>query len=158
LVCGDVTAKNDSIPEPSRLSMARIVQERCAHRAWSPKQRAMPLVISGIVLYVRDIPRVAAFYQDHFGFVPIPSKKAGWLVLEGKKGNCSIALHRAAKSQRSGASMKIVFRVRDLAKFIAESGRGGLKFGPIHDAAGYQFSNAKDPAGNSISISSRGES
>jgi catechol 2,3-dioxygenase-like lactoylglutathione lyase family enzyme len=115
------------------------------------------MVISGVVLYVRDLPKVAAFYQEHFGFVPVPAKKPGWLILAGEKGACSIALHRAAKSQRSGAAMKIVFRVRDVGKFVAARGRAGLKFGPIHDADGYQFSNAKDPAGNSISISSRDE-
>ena len=48
--------------------------------------------------------------------------------------------------------MKIVFAVRDVERFIAERARAGLKFGPIHQADGYVFSNAKDPAGNSIEI------
>jgi len=58
--------------------------------------------------------------------------------------------------ERSGAAIKIVFGVADVQKFKAERERDGLKFGPIHDAAGFQFANAKDPAGNPVQISSRG--
>ncbi len=51
--------------------------------------------------------------------------------------------------------MKIVFAVSNLEKFIAERAENGLKFGAIHKAPGYEYANAKDPAGNSISISNR---
>jgi hypothetical protein len=34
--------------------------------------------------------------------------------------------------------------------------RGGLKFGAVQEADGFEFANAKDPAGNSIPISSGG--
>jgi hypothetical protein len=51
--------------------------------------------------------------------------------------------------------MKIVFAVADVDAFIAERAKAGLTFGPIHQADGYVFSNAKDPAGNSLSISNR---
>jgi hypothetical protein len=52
--------------------------------------------------------------------------------------------------------MKIVFAVADVPQFVQEREAHGLKFGPIHSPAGFQFANAKDPAGNSISVSSRG--
>ena len=52
--------------------------------------------LSRLILYIRDIPKVATFYRKHFGLVP------------------------------------------------------------MHQAEGFQFSNAKDPAGNAIQISSRG--
>jgi hypothetical protein len=52
--------------------------------------------------------------------------------------------------------MKLVFRVRDVAAFRTRALRLGLKFGVIHEVRGFQFANARDPAGNSISISSRG--
>jgi hypothetical protein len=51
--------------------------------------------------------------------------------------------------------MKIVFAVSDVRRFIAERRNHGLEFGPIHGAKDYFFANAKDPAGNSISISDR---
>lgn len=109
-----------------------------------------------LVLYVKNIPLVAAFYREHFGFRALPSDLPGWQELASPAGGCSLALHQAAKSQKSGAAMKIVFAVPDVKRFIAEHAARGLEFSPIHQANGYCFANAKDPAGNSISISDRG--
>ena len=112
--------------------------------------------IARIILYVRDIPKVAAFYQLHFGLVPQPGATPGWQELASPSGGCSVALHQAAVSQKSGAAMKLVFSVADVPAFKAAAEKQGLKFGVIHDTGEHQFCNAKDPAGNSISISSRG--
>jgi predicted enzyme related to lactoylglutathione lyase len=117
---------------------------------------ADPLPISRIILYVRDIPKVAAFYQKHFGLRPLPGAEAGWLELGAPNGGCRIALHRAAASQKRGSEIKIVFAVKDVRKFTAQRAAAGLKFGVIHKADGHDFANAKDPAGNSIQVSSRG--
>jgi predicted enzyme related to lactoylglutathione lyase len=109
-----------------------------------------------IILYVKNIPKVAAFYGKHFGFTPLPGATTGWVELAGPNGGCTIALHQAAKAQKSGAAMKIVFAVLDVSAFRTAQMRAGLKFGPIHQADSFAYANAKDPAGNSISISSRG--
>ena len=69
---------------------------------------------------------------------------------------CTIALHKAAKSQKSGAAMKLVFGVEDVEGFKAERERDGLRFGMVHRADGVMFANGKDPAGNLIQISNRG--
>jgi predicted enzyme related to lactoylglutathione lyase len=114
-----------------------------------------PLPISRIILYVRDIQKVAAFYQTHFGLKPLPGADDGWLEL-GAPNGCRIALHRAAASQKRGSEIKIVFAVRDVRKFTAERAAFGLKFGVIHKAGNHEFANARDPAGNSIQVSSRG--
>jgi predicted enzyme related to lactoylglutathione lyase len=116
----------------------------------------MSTSIARIILYVKDIPQVAAFYQKHFGFVPLPGAGKGWLELAAPEGGCNLALHQAARSQKSGAAMKIAFAVSDVRKFKAEREKNGLRFGPVHEAEDFEFANAKDPAGNSISISSRG--
>jgi hypothetical protein len=76
--------------------------------------------------------------------------------LESGSGGCTIALHQAAATQRSGAAMKVVFGVADVRQFIKEREADGLKFGPVHTAGSFEFANARDPAGNPISISSRG--
>ena len=112
--------------------------------------------IARIILYVKDIPKVAAFYERHFGMIPLAGQTAGWLELSGPPGGCNLALHQAARTQRGGAAVKIVFAVRDVSGFAAKCEVAGLKFGPIHEAEGFEYANAKDPAGNSISISSRG--
>ena len=116
--------------------------------------KAYPL--ARVILYVRDLPKVAQFYQTHFGFEPLPSASAGWLELGDPAGGCAIALHQAAKSQKRGSEIKLTFAVRDVAAFRTRALRLGLKFGVLLEGPGFQFSNAKDPAGNSISISNRG--
>jgi catechol 2,3-dioxygenase-like lactoylglutathione lyase family enzyme len=114
-----------------------------------------------VILYVKDIPKVAQFYQRHFGMKPLPSQSEGWLEMSSKAGGCNIALHQASSAQKRGAEIKIVFGVADVRKFKREREEDGLKFGPIHftgdHATGdFEFANAKDPAGNSLQISSRG--
>ena len=115
-----------------------------------------PLPISRIILYVRDIQKVAAFYQTHFGLKPLPGADDGWLELGALDGGCRIALHQAAASQKRGSEIKIAFAVKDVRKFTAERAAFGLKFGVIHKAGSHEFANARDPAGNSIQVSSRG--
>lgn len=112
--------------------------------------------ITRIILYVKNIPKVAVFYEKYFGLSPLPGASTGWVELAGPSGGCTIALHQAAKAQKSGAAMKIVFAVSDVSAFRMAKERAGLKFGPIHHVGSFAFANAKDPAGNSISISSRG--
>jgi predicted enzyme related to lactoylglutathione lyase len=115
-----------------------------------------PLPIARIILYVRDIPKVAAFYEKHFGLKPLPGVEEGWLEIGSPNGGCSIALHQAAASQKRGSEIKIVFQVNDVRAFRAERAAAGLKFGVVHKSVSHEFSNAKDPSGNSIQVSSRG--
>jgi predicted enzyme related to lactoylglutathione lyase len=110
--------------------------------------------ISTVILYVKDLPKVAAFYEKHFGFMVETGGFPGWRVLSCG-GGCTISLHQAAKAQKSGAAIKVVFAVANVPEFVAEQAKLGLKFGTIHRADGYMFANAKDPAKNSISVSSR---
>lgn len=116
----------------------------------------MAIKVSRVILFVTDIPRVAAFYQQHFGMKPLPGGEAGWLELSSGKHGCSIGLHKAASRQKGGAAVKIVFGVPDVRKFKAEREADGLRFGPLYSPGEFEFANAKDPAGNSIQISSRG--
>lgn len=112
--------------------------------------------VTRIILYVKDIPKVAMFYERHFGLRRLPNASEGWVELANPAGGCTIALHSAVVSQKSGAAMKIVFGVEDVTGFKKAKKREGLKFGAIHRANGIEFANAKDPAGNSIQISNRG--
>jgi len=115
---------------------------------------AVPIV--RVILYVKNISKVAEFYQRHFGMSPVPSEEKGWLEMTSTSGGCTIALHQASTAQKSGAAIKLVFGVADVAKFKSERESDGLKFGPIHRFSNFEFANAKDPAGNSVQISSRG--
>ena len=112
--------------------------------------------ISRVILYVKDMARTAEFYRRYFGMIPLPTTKNDWMELVPEGGGCSIALHKASVSQKSGAAIKIVFGVADVNEFKKKSEEAGLKFGVIHQTDGFEFANAKDPSGNSIQISSRG--
>ena len=60
----------------------------------------MAIPIVRVILYVKDIPKVAKFYQRHFGMSPMPSDEKGWLKMTGNPGGCTIALHRQARHKR----------------------------------------------------------
>jgi predicted enzyme related to lactoylglutathione lyase len=120
------------------------------------EEELMAIPIVKMILYVKDTPKVAAFYQRHFGIIVLPNEAEGWREMMGGAGGCNIALHQASSAQKSGAAIKIVFGVADVRRFKGEREKDGLKFGPIHSTEDFEFANAKDPAGNSVQISSRG--
>ena len=114
-------------------------------------------VLGRILLYVRDIDAVAEFYALHFDF-RIRRREGDRIVeLECHGGTGSnIMLHPLGRGRKGGQTLaKLVFDVPDVGEFCARAAEDGLEFGRIHMAGGYEFANAKDPAGNSISISSR---
>ena len=116
-----------------------------------------PAVLGRILLYVHDIEVVAEFYALHFGFRIHREEGDRVVELESSSGaGNNIMLHPLGRGRKSGQTIaKLVFDVLDVEAFCARADEHGLKFGAIHKGDGYIFANAKDPAGNSISISSR---
>ncbi len=112
--------------------------------------------IARVILFVRDVPKVAAFYERFFHMHPLAGGSAKWIELASASGGCAIAVHQASVGQKSGAAIKIVFGIAEIRAFKAVAEQNGLKFGVVHEVDGFEFCNAKDPAGNSIQISSRG--
>jgi predicted enzyme related to lactoylglutathione lyase len=129
---------------------------RCSFFASIEIEPFMTARVSRIILFVRDVPGVAAFYQRHFGLEPIETSEEGWRELSA--GGCNLALHRATTTsrERGRSPAKIVFAMSDVhaakQRFAAE----GLKFGKVYEVNGFAFANARDPEGNPIQISSRG--
>ena len=118
---------------------------------------ASQIVLGRILLYVRDIEAVARFYVLHFGFQI--HREAGDRIVElespGRVGS-NIMLHPLGRGRKSGQTVaKLVFDVPDVDAFCARAAEHGLEFGRIYKADGYVFANANDPAGNSVSVSSR---
>jgi predicted enzyme related to lactoylglutathione lyase len=111
--------------------------------------------ISRIILYVRDMPKIAAFYQRHFSSAARVSEKKNWIALISPAGGCMLVLLQASKGHKFGQScIKIVFDVPDVGAYKEKCAKRGLKFGPIHHGEGYEYANARDPAKNLIQISS----
>jgi catechol 2,3-dioxygenase-like lactoylglutathione lyase family enzyme len=115
----------------------------------------MQASISRIALYVRDIAGVSAFYQKYFGFEPEHDNR-DFVQLQSACGGCALVLLQAGKGQKTGQScVKIVFDVPNVVEFTEQSRKEGLEFGFLHQADGYEYANARDPAQNLIQISNR---
>ena len=117
----------------------------------------MNVSLGRILLYVKDVESMALFYKDHFGFRLLREEGDRIVELESPTDSaCNIMLHPLAKGRKAGQTLvKLLFDTEDVEGFCAISKKKGLKFGKIFYANGYSFANAKDPAGNSISVSSR---
>ncbi|MGV1755427.1 VOC family protein [Rhizobium sp. A22-96] len=114
----------------------------------------MPL--GRITLYVRDVEATIDFYERHFGFKPLRQEGDRIVELLASDGGANLMIHQAGKAQKMGQVLvKLVFDVENVDAFRAKCAGDGLEFGPLHQADGYVFANAKDPSGNPIAISSR---
>ena len=114
------------------------------------------MALGRIVLYVRDVEKTVDFYEKHFAFRAIPEEGERIIELVASDGGANLMIHPAGKAQKMGQLLvKLVFDVEDVEGFCARRAAEGLAFGPVHQADGYVFANAKDPSGNSISVSSR---
>lgn len=109
-----------------------------------------------IIIYTSKTEAMVQFYCRYFGFEVHPRDNDRIVELRAVRNGISILLHPAAKGQKMGQSLiKMVFDVADVDAFCRDAKARGLAFGPIHHADGYAFANAKDPASNSVSVSSR---
>ena len=109
-----------------------------------------------VIIYTKRLDAVAEFYCRHFGFkeLRLPDDRIVELVSPGDGAN--IMLHPMSKGRKEGQTLlKLVFDVEDVEEFCRRARKKGLDFGSIHQADGYCFANAKDPAKNSVSVSSR---
>src|SRR5713101_9066500 len=87
--------------------------------------------IARVILYVKDVIRGAAFYERFFDLHPLPGGSDKWTELAASSGGCTIALHKASVTQKSGAAIKLVFGVANVQAFKNAKERAGLKFGIV---------------------------
>lgn len=121
-----------------------------------PPPLSPPPPLGRIVMYTHKLDEMAAFYTRHFGFTAVRTPGDRIVELHPVAGGAAILLHAAAKGQKPGQVLvKLVFDVADVAGEVARQAALGLDFGPLHQADGYQFANAKDPSGNPINLSGR---
>ena len=116
-----------------------------------------PPVLGSILLYVHDMETVAEFYARHFAFRIHRTAGDRIVELESPGGaGANIMLHPLGRGRKRGQTVaKLVFDVADVDAFCARAAAQGLEFGTVHRGDGYVFANARDPAGNSVSVSSR---
>lgn len=109
-----------------------------------------------IIIYTKKIPEMIDFYRRYFGYSDHQIEGDRIVELTPPATGFVIMLHPMGKGRKEGQTLvKLVFDVENVEAFCARAAKNGLKFGAIHKADGYVFANAKDPAKNSISVSSR---
>ncbi len=115
----------------------------------------MELFISRVIIFVNNLPVVAAFYQDILGLVPkiCPDDPKEWQ--EFQAGGLTIALHLSNAPKPRRIATKLVFYSPDVkaTKQLLES--RGVKLGRVLKTEFFEFCNGTDPEGNPFSISSR---
>jgi len=108
------------------------------------------------MLYVRNVEATCDFYERRFGFTCLVDPDDRVAELKSPNGGAILMVHQAAKSVKTGqVTVELVFDIEDVEGFKKRCSMQGLDFGSTHKAGGYCFANAKDPDGNSVSISSR---
>ncbi len=112
--------------------------------------------LARVTLYTRKMAEMVAFYETHFGYEAYGAPGDRIVELRPPGPGVTLSLHPLAKSQKAGQVLvKLGFEVEDVERFAERAARAGLVFGRPHKGDGYLFANAKDPAGNPISITSR---
>ena len=108
-----------------------------------------------VMLFVKDVPGVAAFYRDVMGLSVIGEIDPEWTELDA--GGCRIALHKAYGHGEGGegSPVKIVFQCNDVPGTKAALEAKGVKMTDITAAHGVQYCDGGDPAGNRFQISNR---
>lgn len=97
-----------------------------------------------------------AFYCRHFDFEALRLEGDRIVELVSQAAGMNILLHPMPTGRKEGQTLiKLVFDVEDVEEFCINAKEQGLVFGTIHRADGYCFANAKDPAKNTVSVSSR---
>lgn len=116
----------------------------------------MTPALTSLILYTSKMEEMAQFYADFFGYSVHVSDGDRIVELRPPEDGAVLLLHPMGKGRKQGqAQVKLSFATEDVEGFCAGCAAKGLVFGPVHKADGYVFANAKDPAGNSISVSGR---
>ena len=116
----------------------------------------MKSTLNKIMIYAKDMQKMSLFYEKYFDYKAKIDKDERIIELSSAYGGSTILIHQAGKGVKEGqACIKLVFDVKNVEKFRDKYIAAGLKFGSVHEADGYSFSNAKDPGKNTIQISSR---
>ncbi|VVD64447.1 lactoylglutathione lyase [Pandoraea aquatica] len=122
----------------------------------------MPISMSRLILYVREVELLKAFYRTHFAFPVIEEIENEWAVL--KAGEVEIALHRVGMAYRdlptSGemSNAKLVFSVESgLAELRETLLKAGVQMREVKrfDGFPYALCDGVDPEGNVFQLSQR---
>ncbi|MFJ1213172.1 VOC family protein [Burkholderia pyrrocinia] len=123
----------------------------------------MPLPMTRIILYVRDVASLKAFYQRYFDLPVIEEIDGEWVVLDA--GAVELALHLAGPAFRQAASsahanadastVKLVFSIdADIDAHRDRLARDGVTVRDLkrYDGFAYRMYDGLDPEGNVFQV------
>jgi catechol 2,3-dioxygenase-like lactoylglutathione lyase family enzyme len=120
----------------------------------------MPVLMSRLILYVRDVELLKSFYQNHFGFPVAEEIENEWAVLTA--GEVEIALHRVGEPYRerpkhtNTSNAKIVFSVESgLSELREKLLTAGVRMRDLkrYDGFAQLMCDGEDPEGNVFQLS-----
>jgi len=125
----------------------------------------VPLPMTRIILYVRDVALLKAFYQRHFALPVVEEIDGEWAVLDA--GAIELALHRAGPAFRHAAAssstnasaatsnVKLVFTIdADIDTYRDRLARDGVTVRDLkrYDGFPYRMVDGIDPEGNVFQV------
>jgi hypothetical protein len=129
----------------------------------------VPMIMTRVILYVRNVELLKTFYQTHFDVPVVEEIRGGWVVL--KAGKVELALHlvgreyrrderqdAAARDDGDGPSSnaKLVFTVKAGLPELREKLLGaGVKMRSLKRYPGFAqlMCDGEDPEGNVFQLS-----
>jgi catechol 2,3-dioxygenase-like lactoylglutathione lyase family enzyme len=120
----------------------------------------MPVSMSRLILYVRDVELLRSFYQTHFGFPVVEKIENEWVVL--RAGEIEIAFHRVGEpyrerlNHRNASNAKIVFSVESgLSELREKLLSAGVRMRDLKRYEGFAqlMCDGVDPEGNVFQLS-----
>jgi predicted enzyme related to lactoylglutathione lyase len=114
----------------------------------------MKLKSQRIILFVQDVPTVAAFYSQKLGLrLREMSADKKWADLDA--GGLRIGLHNGGTQIKSKRPPKIVFYAADVKAAHGSLVKKGVQLGALKASKDLAFCDGKDPEGNPFQISNR---
>lgn len=120
----------------------------------------MPISMSRLILYVRNVTLLKTFYQTHFALPVVEEIENEWVVLQA--GAVEIALHRIGEPYRdlpvhaSTSNAKIVFSVESgLTELRERLVAAGVRMRDLKRYDGFPqlMCDGEDPEGNVFQLS-----
>lgn len=109
--------------------------------------------INRIILFAKNIPALAKFYEEVFGLTIKGAPDKSWIELSA--GGVSLALHKGTPPPPSRGTPKLVFYCSDVAKTRESLLVKGVSLDKLKIFGDLHLCDGKDPEGNVFQLSNR---
>tara|TARA_Y100001934_G_scaffold30701_3_gene33998 strand:+ start:18843 stop:19181 length:339 start_codon:yes stop_codon:yes gene_type:complete len=111
----------------------------------------MMLFMSRVVVFAKDLDRLASFCGETLKLPFRGNREAGWREFDA--GDCRIVLHKGSRGETPPRPTKIVFACDDVEATRNDRNGRGAWFGKVMVAGALLLCDGKDLEGNPIQLS-----